>query len=550
MRNMGVAKRCGAVLLAAAIGITASCGGDDDDASTTPTESAPTDATVGGSDPDPASSVPPTSVSEDGPQESGNAPSVVRISPTGSLDTMDPVLVASVQNAFLLPVYEGLTALDADSVPVPSLASEWSQDGLSYTFVLRDGVTFHDGMQLDADAVVANFERWRMTPGPNAGTYADIESVEALDAQTVRVVLSVPRPTWLAELASTAGMIVSPAALDAPDLDRNPVGTGPYRYNATDSLENRYVYDRNDDYWNVDELSRYPERWEVLAIPDQAARVNALRADEIDLAAVQGAAIAELESAGVRVDLLPPNRLLALNILDRAGDEIPAFGDERVRRALAHAIDREAFVGALFPGGDGVPAMQPFADGSVGHVDGLDAQFTYDPDVARELLAEAGYGDGFEFAVPVIPPFQAYAEALAGFLAEVGVTMNIELITDDFPTTAASGDYPAFIAPHPYDDPDSFRVRYFDESSAYNPYGYLDPKLQALGEAAALAPADAPDERAPLYEQYYEYLSEQSLLIGIVQISGAVAVNEDVIASYDWPSALLAPLMSSVVAAE
>lgn len=534
-------KRVLAVAMAIAL-VAVACGGDDDAGSGDVGDDA--SATT-------ASTVPDESGDEsDGGTSEGITmpvqPEVIRIGPTALFQGLDPLQSSTVAAAYLAPALEGLARLDESGVPVPGLAESWEIDGLTYTFTIRDGVTFTDGTPLDAAAVAANLERGRSTPGPNSPMYAPISDVEAVDARTVVVNLSEPRPTFLIDLANSGGWLVSPASIEAGDVDRDPVGTGPWAYDADASQETVQVFTRKDSYWGGD-TSTLAERVEVLALPDPAARANATRAGQVDLVQITGETVAEMQSAGIQVDIHGSNRQLGLVIQDRNGDLVPALGDVRVRRALQHALDRDALAAALFPGGDFLPSVQGFGEEGFAHIEGIDGDWPYDPDLARELLAEAGYEDGFEFTVPVIPPFRAWNEAAAGYFAEIGVTMNLDLISIDLPQALPSGDYPGWLSTLPYSDPDNFRASFFTPGVPYDAFGAEDPELTALGEAAADAPPDDPEARAPLYQDYFRRVIEQGYIIGLGQILPAVGVSDE-IGSYVWPAQLSTPLLLTIEA--
>lgn len=556
-------KRVLAAGIAAAL-IFAACGGDDDDgASTTDggteapaTVDTGTDETVDTApDESPAETTSVESLTEttaevDGPADEMTMPvqpEVIRIAPTGFFQGFDPLLVGTTSGAYLAPALEGLARIDETGVPVPSLAESWEIDGNTYTFTIREGVTFSDGTPLDADAVAVNLERGRATAGPNSPMYAPISGIEVVDDLTVQVTLSEPRPAFLIDLANSGGWMVSPAKIDAGAIDQDPIGTGPWTYDAGASQETVHVFTRNDEYWGGD-TSTLAERIEVLDLQDPAARVSTTRAGQVDLVQLTGPAVDEVKGAGIRVDINDANRQLGLVIQDRNGDLVPALGNEQVRQALQLAVDREAFGAALFPGGGFTPSVQGFDEASFAHIDGIDAEWPYDPERARELLTEAGYPDGFEFTVPIIPPFRAWNEAVAGYFADIGVTMNLELITIDLPQALPSGDYPGWLSTLPYSDPDNFRTQFFNPGVPYDPFNAEDPELTALGEAAAAAPADDPDARAPLYQEYYSRVIDQGYIIGLGQILPAVGVS-DQIGEYVWPAALSTPLLLTIQAA-
>jgi peptide/nickel transport system substrate-binding protein len=236
------------------------------------------------------------------------------------------------------------------------------------------------------------------------------------------LVLSKPSSVLPGLLSSRAGVMVSPAAFDS-DLDFAPVGAGPYR--VTDyRVDDTIVFERFEDHWDTEFGGPDTVEWRILA--DETTRMNALRGGEVDAALITGAQISEAEAMGLTVDSRPTLSYYTI-YLNRAKAE---FDDQLVRQALSHAIDREAFVQAVFMGA-GEAAVQDFPEGYFAHnPDYPGDHYEYDPEKAKELLAEAGVPDGFEFEmlVPSLNSFVLGAEVTQQMLAEVGITVELRQI--------------------------------------------------------------------------------------------------------------------------
>lgn len=448
------------------------------------------------------------------------------------LVTMDPARHSGGGIPYLRPVYESLFDLDDSGAPVPMLATGYTVEGNIVTLTLREGVTFSNGEPFNAAAVAANVNR-----GVGIGVLEgllSVEGAEALDDTTVRLTMRENDPSIIMALAGTAGMMIAPAAMDDPALDRNPVGTGPFVYNPVESREGEVrVYTPNPTYWEPE--AQQLARFEVWEIPDDTARLNALRTGQID------AGIWLSNPQAAMIDRSPDLQLIrnsgGLNyhviISDREGTVIRAFADQRVRQAMAYAIDREAFNQAILFG-LGEPTWQAYPTGPWANTD-LGARYPYDPERARALLAEAGYAEGFTFDMPSIPIYQSRLEALAGFFADIGITMNIVPVepgtlarrsrTTDFPATN--------LVWNTVTDPKYLGLRYINADGAYNPF-HAVPSATLAGQIEQGLQSVEIDERAPAYQQMASQIADEAFLIFIANtpilfgVSNATAENPTV----------------------
>ena len=324
-------------------------------------------------------------------------------------------------------MYEGLVGTEPGTAdPAPLLAESWesSDDGLSYTFQLREGVTFHDGTDFNAEAVCYNFDRWYNFPegvqsddfayyygklfrgfatGPTANA-AIYDSCTVSGDSEVEITLKEPFAGFIAALSLPALSMQSPTALEEYQDDSaanvntteystsHPTGTGPFMFDSWDR-GNRVTLQRYDDYWGetaiVDEVV-------VVAIGDPRARATALRTDEIDgFDLASPADLEPLEEDGFQIMARDPFTVLYLAF----NPQRAPFDDIRVRQAIAHAIDKDAVIAASLPEGTEV-ATQFMPDSVVGWTDSV-TTYEYDPDRARQLLEEAGVdGATLEFNYP------------------------------------------------------------------------------------------------------------------------------------------------------
>lgn len=441
------------------------------------------------------------------------------------LITMDPQQQSGSGVPYLRPVYEGLFERGPDGVPVPLLATGYQVDGLDVTIKLREGVMFSNGEAFNAEVAAANINR-----GVKLGIIEGlktVESAEAVDETTFRIRLKEPDPAIIYSLSSTGGMMLAPAAMADPAIDRNPIGTGPYVYSKEESREGEVrVYLPNPTYWDKDKIGL--ARYEVWEIPDDTARLNALKTGQIDA----GNWLANPQSA--IIDRTPDLKLVrgtgGLNyhviISDREGTVVPAFADINVRKAMAHSIDRAAF-GKAVQFGLAVDSYQPYAEGDWAYDPALEGVYKYDLEKARELMAQSKFPDGFSFDMPSIPIYQSRLEALAGFFKEIGITMNIVpqepgtlarvSRTTNFPATNlvwATNTDPKFLA-----------LRYVYEDAAYNPFK-AKPSDTLLSLAKEGLESVETDVRAPIYKKMAAELAEEAFLIFVTNTPILIGTTE------------------------
>lgn len=319
-------------------------------------------------------------------------------------------------------IFEGLTRFASDGSIVAGLAKSWdiSEDGLTYTFTLNADVKFHDGTDMDAEDVKFSLDRARAEDSTNAqkALFADIASVDVLDPMTVKITLSKQNGSFLFNMAWGDAVIVAKESI--ADIKTKPVGTGPFM------LSNWVQGDRI-------ELAKNPNYWgEAIAlekatfkfISDPTAAFAAVMAEDVNaFMAFPAPENLPQFDADPRFDVLVGSTegetILAIN------NKMPPFDNVKVREAVAHAIDRQAIIdGAMF--GYGTPIGTHFAPHNPAYMD-LTANSSYDPEKAKNLLAEAGFADGFATTLKLPPPSYARrgGEIIASQLKAIGITVEI-----------------------------------------------------------------------------------------------------------------------------
>ncbi len=334
---------------------------------------------------------------------------------------------------YFTAVYDTLLRQDGDGTIVPGLATEWSYDDTRtvLTLTLSEGVTFTDGAVFDADAVVANIEHFRGSSTPDLSNAAYVDAVAAVDPTHVTITLTQPDPMMLNWLTQPLGYMSSPDSWDNPDAATNPVGSGPYILDTDATVVgSAYVFTKNPGYWD-DSFEVY-DTLTMNYYADQSALLNALQGGQVDAASFSNfSALAQVESAGYDVNTSQLD-WQGLLLLDRDGAVDPALADVRVRQAINYAIDRQGILTAILLD-HGTVTSQIFGPSTDGYLEELDGYYAYDPDKARELLAEAGYGDGLTLQMPSSSAIDSsLLTQIQQQLADVGITVGFTDVATNF----------------------------------------------------------------------------------------------------------------------
>ncbi len=462
-------------------------------------------------------------------------------------------------------IFEGLVGTEEGGTEVaPALAESWeaSDDGLDWTFHLREGVTFHDGTDFNAEAVCFNFERWYNFEGVMQspavsyywntvfGGFSDgaVESLyggcEATDEFTAVISLTRPSSAFLAAMQQPAFRIASPTALEEGNADavggteespafegtfgyENPAGTGPFQFESWER-GSQLTLTRYDDYWGepaqLDELI-------FTVIPDGPARRQALEAGDIDgYDLVDPADVDALESAGFQILRRPAFNVGYVGFQQNAAP----FENINIRKAIAHAINKENLIQTNYPEGTEI-ATQFMPPELFGWADDVTV-YDYDPEEAQRLIAESGVTDltlqfwyPTDVSRPYMPNPQANWELITADLEAVGFTIEPMTATwnPDYLDAQSTGGTPMFLLGWTGDfgDPDNFIGTFFQD---INPqFGNFDnPEIFAkLDEAEA---ETDPDRRTELYQEANRLIADFVPGVPYVHNQPAVAFAEGV----------------------
>lgn len=353
--------------------------------------------------------------------------SCVRIAQLLNHNTLNPAATTSLTDVSVeRTIFEGLVGFNRDLELVPELAASWevSEDATEITFHIREGVTFHDGTPVNAETIKAYFE-WALNPENSINARAqsvfeNVAKIEVVDPYTLHFTLEKPNSLMIYTFATSNGRILSPAAIEkyGEDVGRHPVGTGPYQFvswnNPVITLE---AY---DNYWG--EGPPYVECIEFVVVPNAATRVAQLQAGEVAFIEQLPAQLASAveNSSNLEVAVTPSTFMRAFQM----NTQVEPFNDVRVRKALNYAINKEQLVDVAI-GGYGTVVTSAITDSTRGYAP--QPPYEYDPERARELLAEAGYEDGFTAKMLTFNGtlYRTVGQVLQQMLADVGVTLEL-----------------------------------------------------------------------------------------------------------------------------
>lgn len=468
----------------------------------------------------------------------------------GDSVSLDPIAVTDGESFKVTQnIFETLLNFgEQDTTIHEGLATKWeaSDDGLTYTFTLREGVKFHDGTDFNADAVVKNFERWANGSDDQFPYYGSmfggfkgdeghvIASVTADGDNKVVFKLTRAQAPFLKNIAMSPFGIASPTAFEkeGDKFGDNPVGTGPFKFvdwKRNDSI----TVEKFDGYWE----KGYPKLDKIVfrSIPDNSARLNALLAGEIDLADGVNPADGKTVEGDSKLQLFerPSMNVGYLGLTNTR----PPFDNVKVRQAMNYAIDKQSIIDAFFEGRAEI-AKNPMPSSISGYNDDIPG-YEYNPEKAKQLLAEAGLADGFEmelWAMPVPRPYMPdgakVAEVIQKNLADIGIKAKI--VSYEWATyleKARNGEADAFMLGWTGDngDADNFIYVLLDgDNIGSNNYAYYDNKDVHKILIEAQTEVDE-NKRIELYKQAQEIIFEDAPWVPLAHSTPLLAGKADLI---------------------
>jgi peptide/nickel transport system substrate-binding protein len=445
------------------------------------------------------------------PQKGGT----LRVGLSVDVATLDPHLSGSkFDRQVYHNLFDPLFILDEKLNIQPNLVESYqTPDPQSLVLKLRSGVKFHDGTDLNADAVRFNFDRMANDPkSVRKGEVANIGSTEVVDPLTLKINLKQPDSTLLATLTDRAGMMISPAVVEklGADLGNNATGagTGPYQF-VEWVPDDHVLLKRNDSYWNTS-VGPYLDQIRYRPIPDDTVKLQSLQNNEIDVLdylAPRNVSIAKSDSSLVVIDV--PS--LAAFWFTLNTTKAP-FNDKNLRLALTYALDVDALVKAVYLG-VGVAANGPISPASWAYDNTL-KPVQRDLDKAKQYLAAAGQPNGFSFNFEVVnvPISIQEGEVVKAQLAEAGITCNVvqvdgaRQLTDGNNKTYDMTSYDWSGRP----DPDGNTYQFFHTTPgvSLNWSGISNPQLDQLLEQTRQVSDHA--QRKQLYTQAIQILNAEA----------------------------------------
>ncbi|WP_029041881.1 ABC transporter substrate-binding protein [Cucumibacter marinus] len=391
---------------------------------------------------------------------------------------------------YLSAIYDPLIAMNAEGEAIPALATDWSysDDFKTLTMHLREDVTFSDGEPFNAEAAVINLNHLKNGPLSNEA-YLKVAEFRATGPYTIEIELTARDDSMVYLMALARSYMASPASIEADSLKSEPIGSGPYTLDMERSIPgSEYHFNKVADHWDAgtykfDNLSVYP-------ILDATARNNAMLSGQINVNFGAADNLQQAELAGWNIAQAPAS-WVGLQFVDRTGETLEPLGDVRVRQALNLAFNRAGMLSTISSGA-GEVTNQVFVVGGEVNDPALLEDWAYDLERAKQLMADAGYADGFDVSMPMSPIFAPWQPIVTQTLSQLNINVTWDdLQMPDYQINAPN--YPMFICVLSLDlNPPAALIRQVTSAQWFNPrQQYAEfPELKELADAALAATGD------------------------------------------------------------
>lgn len=439
-------------------------------------------------------------------------------------DSLDPhQTVAAGTREVLFNIFEGLVKPNSDGEMIPAVAEKYtlSEDGTTYTFTLREGVKFHNGQTVTAEDVVYSINRCAAVPEgqekPLVAAFSAVKSVEALDKKTVAVTIAQRDLEFISYM--TAAII--PA--DYENQDTAPVGTGPFRF-VSRTPQQDFVMERFEDYWGA---PAWLDKVTYKICENADALVMNLNGGSIDLCAHLTSAQASQLNQNFQVLEGTMNLVQAIYLNNQA----KPFDNQLVRQALCYAIDRQGIMDMVADGHGTAVGSSIYPAFTKYFLPELVDKYPHDVAKAKELLAQAGYPDGFDMTISVPSNYQPHmdtAEVVAEQLREAGINVTIQPVEwstwldtiyngRQFQATVVGVDAANMTA--------RAMLERFTSDYGKNFINYNNPAYDALFQKAINAQDEA--GQTDLYKQMETMLADTAANVYIQDLRDLVAMRQD-----------------------
>lgn len=442
----------------------------------------------------------------------------------------------------MINIYDPLVRMDENFKPVPCVAEKWevSDDGLEYTFYIKKGIKFHNGDELKVSDVVYSINRGIESPQASP-SYSGVAKAEAIGEDAVKVTLSAPNTQILAAFSlPLAGIlnekVVTEIEAGGGTYGREPVGSGPYKLSDWVTGEKISLVSFEDYHEGPAKIKNVTFR----AIEDQSAAVISLEKGDID-------AYVDLNQSNFNQVKADENLELHLGKsfayqYVAFNCQKPPFDNVKVRQALAHAIDKEAFVQGISDGvGDVIDTIA--TSDMVGYTDDIE-KYDYNLETAKQLLADAGYPDGFDCDIAVyLDIYSKYAQVLQASLAEIGINATVTMMERSaFDDYTYSGKADIVFYGNTYSGPDMSDVSVYNLLHSSNidkkssRIFYKNAQMDELLDTGRKTLDDT--ERGKIYEQMLKVLSEEVPIVPFIWTYKNIAANKNLKNVYAQPQSI------------
>ena len=427
----------------------------------------------------------------------GKSGSALTIGIVSAPNSLDPTLGGNNAEGLIYSdlAYAPLITLNGDGSLSPGLATSWKYTDATlttFTLSLRPNAKFSDGSPVTASAVVNSLRRTKTAVGGLVTAYANmIKSADATGPYTVVLHLAQRNPSIALVLTQRflVGDIIGPRGLANPKaLTTSTDGAGQYTLDSSGTVANQtYTYAANPKYWDQSKI--HFKKVIVRVIPNPQTAYNALKSGQVDLIDGSPSTVSEAAGNGSLAVYSTPASWYGIDLIDRAGSVVPALASEKVRQALNYAVDRAAITKALF-GKYGEPTSQITDSGYDGYDPSYNNHYAYDPNLAKSLLAQAGYPNGFSMTIAATPQYGdgvEVAQVIASYWEKIGVRARISTSATitPFGNEVTAGKTPAFAMQ--YDAQPMFleATQLLDtDAGFFNQFKTAEPQLTALIAAA------------------------------------------------------------------
>jgi peptide/nickel transport system substrate-binding protein len=446
--------------------------------------------------------------------------------------TLDPAQMQPTNSRYVWgSIYESLAYWDPQTGAVtPWAAKGWtySPDGKTLTIQLRDGLTFSDGSAVQASDVAATINRSVNTSGYIQSVDTAVASAEAPDDKTVLVHFKYYDPKWVSLMGREVGVIAKASNLNSPDIATNPIGSGPYTLDTQASVPgSKYVLRKRKDYWDA---NSFPfSTINVNIVNDPTAQLNSFKAGQANATIITSQQVSGAKAVeGATVTQVDATTLYWLLFLDKYGKTSnPQFKDVRVRQAVNYALDRDGIAQKLLQG-HATPTDQVFFPSRDVFDVNLEKKYPYDPAKAKELLAQAGYPNGFTIEIPSSQATQQFEPTLSQELGAAGITLKwVPIPESQTASIILTGQYQLYLKQSGIvSDPYTAALYFTPDGGTVNPEKYTDPTITSIYDK--ITTTVDPQQSIQVYKELNNYAVDQALAAPVTMTAALWATSQGV----------------------